>query len=100
VLFGPPARPTDILFVLEEPGGQAYFRALDFSWPLNVPLDVVTVDHLPAPYNGRYRDRTFPVTILPVQEVTGEDHHASFERMLSELRIIRARGVAAPRQSA
>lgn len=100
VLFGPAERPTEVLYLLEEPDGQVFFRMPDFSWPLDARLDEVTVDDLPAPYHGREHERTFPVLILPPQVAAGEDQHEAFERMLAVLRNIRKQGVPPLRRSA
>jgi hypothetical protein len=86
--------------VPEDSDGQAFFRGLEFSWPLEVALDEVTVADLPPPYNGSYRGKGFAVTILPTQEVRGSTPTEAFERMLKALRHIRVQGAAARQRTA
>ncbi|MBI4492425.1 MAG: hypothetical protein HY690_06490 [Chloroflexi bacterium] len=86
VLLGPPEKPTTVLYLKDAADGQVYFRELEFSFPLDIPLEAVTTQDLLPPYGD------VGVTILPVQEVAGETRPEAFDRMLAALEAVRLKG--------
>ncbi len=91
VLLGDPAQPDTIFFLGESEDG-AYFRDQEISWPLDVPLDEVTLQDLPAPFNDGGPD----ITLLPTQVAVGSDEVAAHRRMVAAIEQLYRTGAPNP----
>jgi hypothetical protein len=84
VVFGPPASPHIVFYLVEDAEGQVMFRELEFTWPVAASLEQVTPSDLP----WRYMKHDPEVTILPPQQVIGATVAEAHERMTEAIEAL------------
>ncbi|MBI3977097.1 MAG: hypothetical protein HY331_02820 [Chloroflexi bacterium] len=93
VIFGDLAQPGMVTRLIETPDGKVFLRDAEFAWPVATALAEATVHDLPA----FYRDRHFPIHLLPVQEVTGDTAYEAAKRVIAEIDRLYGAGAAQKR---
>lgn len=80
VVFGDVEHPT-MLGWLDHVHGHTCFHDGNVTWPLQANLDAVQLSDLP----DAWTKQGVPITILPMETVSGDDAEEAFEKLLERL---------------